>query len=306
MRQLQLPSKDGVHKLHVVLWETTQKPRAVLQISHGMVEFIERYDDFAAYLNQNGIAVIGNDHLGHGHTAKKEEEYGYFCPQNMSETVVADLHSVTQYAKECYPKVPFFLLGHSMGSFMARRYCMTYPEELTGAIISGTGSQPKAVITMGKAVCGLLKLVKGEHYRSEFVRKTSFGSFNKRIQPRRTENDWLTKDEAIVDWYNANKLCTFHFTLNGYQTLFDVLTFIQKRENIDKIPNTLPMYMIAGQEDPVGAYGKGVKAIYQKYRDKGMEDITLKLYPEDRHEILNELDREQVYQDILHWVEQHV
>ncbi|MCI7792021.1 MAG: alpha/beta hydrolase [Lachnospiraceae bacterium] len=302
MKEIQLPSHDGVHKLHVVIWEPETEIRAVLQISHGMIEMIERYDDFAGFLNTKGILVIGNDHLGHGHTADSEEDFGYFCPKNMSATVVDDLHSVTEYAKKEYPGVPYFLLGHSMGSFMARRYLMTYGKELTGAVIMGTGRQPKLVLMSGKVISTIVQLVKGSRYHSVFLKKLAFGAYCDRIPNKRTESDWLTRDEKIVDFCISNKYCNFSFTVNGYKTLFDVLTFIQKKENVDKIPKKLPIFMVAGNDDPVGEYGKGVKQVFEIYKQAGIEDVSLKLYEGDRHEILNELDKENVYEDIYNWL----
>ena len=234
VKNMELTSNDGVHKLHVVIWQPEENIRAVMQISHGMIEFIERYDGFARYLNEQGIVVIGNDHLGHGHTAGSDEDLGYFCPDRKSETVVKDLHTVTEYAKKEYPGIPYFLFGHSMGSFMARRYLMTYGDELTGAILCGTGEQTSATLFAGKTAAGILGAFKGQRYRSEFIRKTSFKGYNDRFE-KRSENDWLTKDQSIVDWYNGHKFCTFGFTINGYKTLFEVLTYIQKQENYNKI-----------------------------------------------------------------------
>lgn len=305
VKNMELPSNDGVHKLHVVVWQPDGEPKAVLQLSHGMIEFIERYEGLAQYLNEQDILVIGNDHLGHGHTAGRDEDLGYFCPEHMSETVVKDLHTVTEYAKKEYPGIPYFLLGHSMGSFMARRYLMTYGDELTGAILCGTGEQTSATLFAGKTAAGILGAFKGQRYRSEFIRKTSFKGYNDRFE-KRTENDWLTKDQSIVDWYNGHKFCTFGFTINGYKTLFEVLTYIQKQENYNKIPKNLPIYMIAGEDDPVGNYGEGVKHIYKQYKDSGIKDISIKLYPNDRHEILNELDKETVYADVADWIAGHM
>lgn len=305
VKNMELSSNDGVHKLHVVVWQPDGEPKAVLQLSHGMIEFIERYEGLAQYLNEQDILVIGNDHLGHGHTAGRDEDFGYFCPEHMSETVVKDLHTVTEYAKKEYPGIPYFLLGHSMGSFMARRYLMTYGDELTGAILCGTGEQTSATLFAGKTAAGIIGAFKGQRYRSEFIRKTSFKGYNDRFE-KRTENDWLTKDQSIVDWYNGHKFCTFGFTINGYKTLFEVLTYIQKQENYNKIPKNLPVYMIAGEDDPVGNYGEGVKHIYQQYKDSGIKDISIKLYPNDRHEILNELDKETVYADVADWIAGHM
>lgn len=306
MKEIRLPSKDGVHKLHVVIWEPDEEVKAVLQISHGMTEMIMRYDHFARFLNTKGILVIGNDHLGHGETAGCDEDLGYFCPKNMSETVVKDLHSVTEYAKREYPGVPYFLLGHSMGSFMARRYLMTYGKELTGAVIVGTGAQKKQDLLMGKIVSSFIQLFKGARHRSMFMKNASFGSFNERFKRDAHSCAWLTRDEKVWEFCANHKYCNFAFTINGYKTLFDVLSFIQKRENIAKIPKKLPIFMVAGSDDPVGDYGVDVQKIYEIYKQTGIEDICIKLYENDRHEILNELDKDVVYHDIYNWLEEHM
>lgn len=302
----ELPSKDGIHKLHVVLWEPEGNVRGVLQISHGMIEMIDRYDDFARYLNENGFAVIGNDHLGHGITAGSDADLGYFCRKNMSATVVADLHRITVYAKKHYKDVPLFLLGHSMGSFMARRYIMTYGSELTGAIIVGTGKQSAFALAAGKIMSALIRLFKGDRYRSKLIGHCIFDGYQKHIESPRTQCDWITRDDAIVDFYCENKYCNFKFTVNGYRTLFEVLTFIQKDKNIRRIPCELPLLFLAGGMDPVGDYGKAVNEVCREYKKKGINDVSMKLYPDDRHEILNELDRKQVYEDVLRWMEKHV
>jgi len=220
----------------------------------------------------------------------------------MSRTVVDDLHSVTEYAKQTFPGVPYFLFGHSMGSFMARRYLMTYGNELTGAIISGTGGSSAAKLAIGRASAAIIGAFKGQRYRSPFIKSGSFATYNKRIKPLRTSNDWLTRDEAIVDWYNGEKYCSFDFTVNGYKTLFEALAFIQKSGNIDKIPKNIPILLIAGGQDPVGAYGRDVEAVYRRYKKAGIEDVNIRIYPDDRHEILNELDKANVYADIVKWM----
>ena len=304
--EFKLPSRDGIHKLHLIFWKPEGEVRGVVQISHGMIEMIERYDEFARYLNDNGFAVIGNDHLGHGLTAGRDEDFGYFCRANMSATVVSDLHRVTRYAKKHYSNKPYFLLGHSMGSFMARRYIMTYGNELTGAVIVGTGKQSPLTLTAGKAVSMFIRFAKGDRYHSKLLEQCAFRNYLDRIKKPRTESDWLTRDEKIVDLYRENKYCNFKFTVNGYRTLFDVLSFIQKDQNIENIPRELPLLFLAGGMDPVGDYGKAVNEICCEYKKKGINDVSMKLYPDDRHEILNELDREQVYSDILRWLENHL
>lgn len=306
MKEIRIPSSDGIHNLHVVIWEPEGKVRGVIQISHGMTEMIIRYAHFAEYLNKKGYVVIGNDHIGHGETAGCDEDLGYFCPKNMSETVVNDLHKVTAYAKKEYQNLPYFLIGHSMGSFMARRYLMTYGKELDGAVIVGTGKQPGGALVFGNMVASIIKCVKGERHRSKLLKAVCFGNYDSRVKAQGAVGNWLTKDEEIVHFCSTNKYCNFSFTVNGYQTLFEVLTFIQNRRNIEQIPKTLPIFMVAGDEDPVGNYGKGVQAVYESYKTAGIEDIALKLYKGDRHEILNELDKEQVYADILQWIEKRI
>ena len=302
-----LPSTNNKNQLHVMMWQPqSSKPRCILQISHGMIEHIERYDEFASYLTSKGILVIGNDHLGHGRSVNSPEELGYFNAEDGSKTVVDDLHTITLFAKEAFPNVPYFLLGHSMGSFLARRYLMTYGNELDGAIIMGTGQFPPLAVKCGLAILALLKKIKGDTYRSKTLSNLGFGSYNNAFKPTRTTHDWLSKNTESIDRYLADPLCTFLFTLNGYETLLNTFGFIGDKKNIAKLPKHLPLFFVAGEDDPVGGQGKMVIKIYETYRDSGITDISLKLYPNDRHEILNELDRFTVYSDIYEWLERQL
>ena len=306
MKEIKIPSTDKLNQLHVYIWETEDKPQAILQISHGMIEHLNRYDDFAKYMNSQGVTVIGNDHLGHGLTAKNDDDLGYFGAEK-SKTVVDDLYEVTKYAKETYGSdIPYFLLGHSMGSFMARRYIMTYGEELSGVIISGTGSQPGAVLCAGRLVASVIGAIKGDRSRPAILKTMAFSSYNKKIENLRTESDWLSKDEAIVDKYRSDKFCTFDFTANGYKTLFEAIAFIQKKDNIAKIPKDLPIFFISGKEDPVGNYGAGVEQVYDAYEAAGIKDLDIILYHGGRHEMLNEIEREGVYEDVSAWIKKHI
>jgi len=298
-----MASKDGKNKLHCVLWEPAGEVKAVLQLSHGMVEYIDRYDRFAAFLNEAGIAVIGNDHLGHGKTASTEEDLGYFCEEEPSKVVVEDLYQITCKMKEKYKGVPYFVMGHSMGSFLIRRYIMTYGNQVDGVVISATGSQPHITVLAGKILIRFLSLWKGERHRSAFFDKLCFGTYNKKIKNARTSRDWLSKDEKMVDAYLKHPFCTFTFTMNGFWTLFSTIGFIQKRKNIEKLPKKLPILFVAGDADPVGNYGKSVKKIYERYKKHGVEDISLILYPDVRHELINEVEYLNIYQDILSWIE---
>lgn len=297
----QLLSRDGRTKLHVVLW-IPEKVQLILQISHGMKEYVERYEEFAEYCNEQGILVIGNDHLGHGNTAKASGKFGYFCEKDMSKTVVEDLVQVTDYAKEQYPGVPIVLLGHSMGSFLARRYLMNYGDRLQGAILSGTGGQPAGILLFGKLCASVIGSIKGEDYPSGFLNFAAFGNYNAKIKHPKSVSDWLTRDEACVREYDRDPFCNYLFTVNGYRLLFETLEYIQQKEHISGIPKALPILFVSGEQDPVGNYGKGVRRIEEEYRAAGMENLTLKLYAQDRHELLHELDKKDVYEDILQWI----
>ena len=293
-------------QIHGVRWLPEGQPRAVLQITHGMVEYIERYQDFAQWLNERGFLVTGHDHLGHGNSIRTKADYGYFADEDANGTVLADVHRLTQLTKESYPGLPYFLLGHSMGSFYARQYLCQYGEELDGAIIMGTGCQPRMLVRAGKLLTTLVAAVKGWHHRSKLVTNVAFGGYNKRFEPVRTPKDWLTRDEAIVDAYIADERSSFIFTLNAYHAMFSGIDRLYDKNLLDRMPKDLPVFFVAGEEDPVGDFGKGVRQAVQMCRDAGVQKVDLKLYPNDRHEILNELDRQQVYEDLLCWMEEHM
>lgn len=306
--EFMLSSNNGINKLHTVIWKPKSgEVRGILQISHGMVEHIERYDEFARYLVDKGLIVVGNSHIGHGKSVNKESEWGYFAPSQASKIVVDDLYSVTSWMKTQYPDVKYFVLGHSMGSFMIRRYIMTYGNQIDGVIIMGTGSQPNTKLTLGMGVIKAFKLCFGEEHRSKLLNNMMFGNYNKRFSKDRNGKDWLTRDKKIVESYISEPSCSFIFTLNGMETLLSTIKFIQDKKNISKIPKELPMFLVAGEEDPVGNYGDGVRQVYEVYKAYGIKDIELKLYKESRHELINELNRQEVYKDIdsclMRWLE---
>ncbi len=320
-------SSNGKNKLHVVVWEPQCEIKAVLQISHGMIELIDRYDKFARYLASYGIVVAGNDHLGHGKTAQNAEELGYMNAYDGSSAIVSDLHRVTVCLKKAYPDVPFFLLGHSMGSFLARRYLSEYgfdrkrPSAFTpnasidGFICMGTGSQPDFVLLIARLVTWIEKEIKGERYRSRLLTFLAFSGYNLGIPPfiiqngvkrYRTTKDWISRDTRQVDAYLANPYCQFIFTVKGFETLFNTIRFIQKEENLDRIPKELPVLFTSGEKDPVGHYGKDVRKLYELYRKRISADVSCYLYEGARHEVLNELEYERTFADIRDWLLAHI
>ena len=305
-KEFTYPSADGKTQIHAISWVPEGKVRAVLQIAHGMVEFIDRYDRFAGVLNAEGILVVGNDHLGHGQSVTDPSNLGYFGSPDGNAFIIADIHQLRQQTEQQYPQVPFFLLGHSMGSFLARQYIEMYGQGLAGAIIMGTGYQTEGTLKAGKMLCKLIGSVRGWHYRSRFINNMAIGAYSKAFQPARTPADWLTRDEAVVDAYLHNPLCTFTFTVNGYYHLFRGLQYAEDPANLNKIPKDLPVLIVSGGKDPVGNFGKDPVKVAEIYKQTGLKDVTCKIYPEDRHEVLNEMDKETVDRDILEWIEQHM
>ena len=279
--------------------------RAILQIAHGMVEFIDRYENFAQFLCSKGILVTGNDHIGHGASVNSEDDWGYFGDDG-NNVLLKDMHELTRITKEAYPNKPYFLLGHSMGSFYARQYLALYGNELKGAIIMGTGHEPAFKVKGGMMICRMIALFKGWRHRSQFVNNMAFGAYNKRFEPARTRSDWLSKDEKLVDWYVSEPRCSFMFTLNGYYNMFEGISKLHDKKLLDRVPKDLPLFFVSGEDDPVGSFGVEVKAAAQSLKDAGVRNIDLKLYPNDRHEILNETDKEVVYVDLYNWIEEHM
>ena len=295
-------STDGKNDIRAVRYVPETEVKAILQIAHGMVEFIDRYDDFASFLSEKGYLVTGNDHLGHGGSVKTKDDWGYFG-ENGFEHVLGDMYELTKITKQEYPDKPYYLLGHSMGSFFARNYLADYGKQLDGAIIMGTGFEPAIKIRGGMMICSLLALVKGWRYRSPFVNNMAFGAYNKKFEPARTRADWLSKDEALVDWYVSEEKCSFVFTLNGFYEMFRCILNLHNKEALNRIPKDLPILFVSGGDDPVGSFGKEVENSIRSLRDAGIKNIGYKLYLNDRHEILNELDKQDVYEDIYKWLE---
>ncbi len=299
------PSADGRTKVHAVKWAPDDGNfSAILQITHGMIEFIERYEGFADYLTKKGFLVVGHDHIGHGESVINEGEWGYFGMPHPSDLLVADMHTLRTMTQKEYPDVPYFMMGHSMGSYMLRKYLSLHNDNLSGAIIVGTGYVPKSTTNLGKNVTKFLAFFRGWHYRSKFVANNSFGKPYKRydLTGKTPDNSWLTKDEAIVKWYYEQPKCTFMFTINGYMGLFEAVEWACNPECVAKYPKNLPIFIVSGADDPVGDMGEGVMKVYHMFQDADMEDVTYKLYENDRHEILNETDKETVYADIFSWM----
>lgn len=294
------PSSDGVTKIHAISWEPDGKPRAIVQIIHGMTEYIGRYDEFAHYLVNRGFLVCGEDHLGHGESVISDEYHGFFGEKGNS-WVISDIHKLRQIMQEDHPDLQYLMLGHSMGSFLVRQYITEkncdYAKGLSGVVVMGTGWQPDIVLRAGMAVAkmqGLKKIGK----RSKVIEMLSFGQYLKKIPEARTFNDWLTKDNDIVDRYRDDPYCTFHFTPNAFFHMFGGMMKAHDTSRMKNLPEGLPLLLTSGAEDPVGNWGEGVRKAYLKYVENTKCIVDIRLYEDDRHEILNETDRETVFEDL--------
>ena len=294
-------SSDGETAIAYYVYTPEDTPRAVLQISHGMCEFIERYEDFAAFLCEHGIVVCGNDHKGHGASAASAEDYGYFGDKGI-QVLTNDLDELRKIMRKRYRSLPFILMGHSMGSFISRDYMARYGNNVDGVILSGTAGKHKQ-IGLAIALSGMIRFFRGKRYRSSLIEKLASGKYNVRFAEEKDKYSWLTKDQAIRDIYRKDERCTFTFTVEAYHDMFELLKDINTDAWAQSVPKGLPVFLIAGEEDPVGAYGEGVKEVYSLLETIELNELKMKLYPGCRHELVNETERETVYQDIVEWID---
>lgn len=294
-------SSDRHTQVHGYWWKPEERPKAVLQISHGMMEHIGRYERFASWLTQRGVAVIGHDHLGHGKTGNKED-LSFFAEKKGAVCLVQDLFQVTQIMETKYPDIPHIMLGHSMGSFLARRYLMVHGERLDGLILMGTGGQPLWMACAGKLAALAVGAIKGKRHQSYLMEELVLGSYNRKFRPNRTSNDWLSRDKEQVDKFLADPYCNIPFSCQAYVDFFNILIDLGLRKQFCLMPRKLPILLISGNEDPVGAFGKGVVKVYKQFLSVGMKKVSIKLYPKARHELLNEENWEAVYEDLWKWM----
>lgn len=302
-QEFMVASSDGNSSLRSIVVVPQGEPKALVQISHGMAEHIERYWEFMEFLSENGYLVCGHDHLGHGRSTT-EENRGFFGGKGGVDFLVEDIHRVGQETLVSFGDLPHILFGHSMGSFLARLAVEKYSDDYTAAIFSGTaGKNPAAAI--GIPLAKLTRKMRGERYISPFLVKMSTGSYGKQIEGElRTLNDWLSRDPAIVDAYETDPDCGFPFTTSGMIDLMTCLRRCNRKDWFLHYPKELPTYFFAGTNDPVGNYGKGVSAVYHRLREVGVTNVTLRLYPGGRHEMLNEINHQEVYDDLLKWLNQ--
>ena len=297
------PSSGGQNRIYCREYMPEGEPRGIVQLSHGIAEHILRYDGFARYLAEHGYIVAANDHLGHGHSIEDREELGWLGDGQGWEHVLADMHTFHRTIRSRHPGLPYFLLGHSMGSFLVRCYVIRFREPLDGIILTGTGHQGRA-LTEGAALLTREECRrKGSRYRSRLLLKQFSGRNNAGIDGVRTVVDWISRDPETVDLYLSDPLCGYVPTAGLFRDMLGGIAYMTKQKNIEHMNRDLPVYFLSGDRDPVGEMGKGVMRAYKAFLSAGMRDVTMKLYAGARHEILFETNRDEVYGDILAWLD---
>lgn len=296
-------SASGNNNIHCRLWKPDGEVRGVVQLVHGVAEHIGRYGAFAEFLTAHGFAAVGDDHLGHGLSVNDDSEKGWFAEKDGWKLVVRDEKTLRDKMREEFSGVPMILLGHSMGSFIARTYIGDYPEDFDLCILSGTGHTPGAVCRAGRMVARREIRRHGGKYRSATLQNMAFGSYLKNIEDPIGPNDWICRDEAVIRAYDADPLCGFPGTAELMYEMMLGLEQIGNNSHNMKMKKDLPILFISGDADPVGGWGGGVRTVFNRFKSIGMQDVTIKIYPGARHEVLNELNKQEVWDDVLDWIE---
>ncbi|PGT76565.1 alpha/beta hydrolase [Bacillus sp. AFS040349] len=301
-----LTMKDGHEVFVAKWWDETKEPRAIIQLSHGMAEHIKRYEQFAQFLVSKGIFLVGNDHRGHGRTGEKSGNSGYFAELNGFEKVVEDLKEVNNDIQEQYPLVPKFLMGHSMGSFLVRRFIQRFQSDIRGVILSGTGGNSSISLTIAKIIAKSQIKKFGSQAESKLLNQLTTGSYNKKFVNAATEFEWLSRDQQRIKNYIEDTYCGKSATTSFYYDLYDGLHRIQQDKEVIKVQKNLPFYLFSGDMDPVGNYSKGVTGLIRQLQKHGITEIDFKIYKDGRHEMLNEVNRDEVFKDLLQWLEKQL
>ncbi len=299
-------SSTGRTSIHALKCVPDGKPRAVVQIAHGIAEHIERYRPFMEFLANNGFVVAGNDHLGHGKSIRVPAEQGFFAEKDGWWRVVDDMDKLHDIMSKEYPELPYVLFGHSMGSFLTRTYLIKHPDKYDAVILSGTGHQSPALVLGGNAAASVMAKLNGAMGDGAKLDSLAFGTYLSKIENPRTKFDWLSRDAEQVDKYIADPLCGFVGKIGLYRDMMQGIKFITNEKNLAQMNKEKPVYFMSGDGDPVGDYGKGVERAYKAFCNAGLHDVFMRLYPGGRHEMLNETNKEQVYQDILNWLNEKI
>lgn len=287
--------------LFLYQWIPDNKPIAVFQVVHGMAEHAARYQRLAQFLTDRGIAVYADDHHGHGRSVQDDHSLGVLPKDGFSSLVEAE-KEITERIRKEYPDTPVFLFGHSMGSFISRQYLAKYDKPVNGVILSGTGNPTYIELLGGLFVATLQCFIFGRKSPAKVLDNLAFGGYNRKFAPNRTAFDWLSRDEYEVDKYVQDPMCGTIFPTGFYRSFFKALLFLKTKKSVRQISKELPILFLSGEKDPVGDFGKGVKMVYETYRQQRFQNLELHLFPGCRHEILNETNRDEVMDVLYEWV----
>ena len=302
LETVSFPSRDGLHTVYGEIYRPeSASPRGVVQISHGMTDYTARYKNLIEFLTGEGFIVCGHHHLGHGKTARDALDFGFFADKGGVELLVRDMHSMNRLLRERFPELPVIMLGHSMGSFISRLYANKYPHTIAGLIIHGTGG-PNKLLNMGIFMTRLIGLFCGKRHRSALVSKMAFGSYNSRFPKSEGKHAWLTREVSLVSGRDEDEYTNFTFTLSAYRDLFTLVKRSNHKSWFQEYPKDMPTFVMSGSMDPVGDYGKGPTYVYKQLLISGVKNVKLKLYEGARHELFNEIGREEVFSDILEFL----
>ena len=299
--EISYKSSDGIHTIHAEIYSPRTAPVGVIAIAHGMVDYVERYKPLIEYFTERGYVVAGNDHLGHGGSVLSPDDFGFFAKKGGTDFVLTDLNEMIKYLSRRYANLPLVLLGHSMGSFIARIYAVKYQATLSGLVIHGTAG-PNPILPFGKALAAAVQFFRGERYRSKLLKKLTTGGYNKTFPKEEGHNAWLTRNTAAVSDKDKDERGAFTFTVSGYRDLFRMLGGANSKSWFKSYPKNLPTLVVSGEDDPVGNFGKGPRYVYNRLKAHGVERLDLKLYEGARHELYNEFNNAEVFNDIEAWL----
>lgn len=301
--EITFPSKDGVHTVYAELYTPKlRSAKGVIQLAHGMIDHVGRYKGLADYLTAEGYIFAGHHHLGHGKTASSSEEFGIFAEEGGIDFLISDMHTMNKYLRETFPTLPLIIMGHSMGSFITRLYVQAHPYSMRGVIIHGTGG-PNPLLPMGRALASLISKIKGPRHRSVLITKLAFGKYNSKFPKADGINAWLTRDVERVADRADDKFTNFLFTVSGYSDLFDMIKKSNSQSWFSEYPKELSTLIVSGDMDPVGNYGKGPDYVYKRLLIAGCKRVDIKMYEGARHELFNETNSEEVFADLVSWIE---
>lgn len=302
-----LISDDG-HRMYTYLFIPDSKPKAIVQIVHGLGEHAGRYKEIAEKLNKEGFLVCADDHRGFGRSTVSKDQIGHMADKNGHELIIEDMKHLMVNTKADYPNIPYFMMGHSMGSFLTRGFLIKYHKDLDGAIIMGTRGKPKGIENLGKTIANIQKSLFGGRKRAYLLDKLSVGGYGKKFFPKdNSDLAWLTSDKEEIkkaqeDEYFADKPAS----IETYIQLFELIDKISNKNNYSSMDKNFPILLISGAKDPVGDMGKGVKWVHEMYESLGFKDVTISLYENGRHEILNDVQRDDVAKEIIAWLNAHI